>query len=137
MKKTLNIELVEKLIIEMDLTKKCRTNDYLYPRCILAYYLHKDAGWTYRRIGDLLGIKQHGTVMNSIEKYHTLIKNIKQYPDFLIVKNQVESKIFDIEIEESDNVVYEQSLIEKVMSCNNYFEMRLLQEELKKTMEVA
>jgi len=72
--------------------------------------------------------------INGIKKYENLVKHIKQYPDFLIVKNQIEAKIFDIEIEESDNVVYKQSLIEKVMSCNNYFEMRLLQEELKKTM---
>jgi hypothetical protein len=134
MKKTLNIECVENLIEELDLTKRCRTNDYLYPRSILYYHLHKELSWTYKRIADLFKVT-HATVINGINKYEDFVQHIKQYPDFLIVKNRIEAKIFDIEIEESDNVVFEQSLIEKVMACNNYFEMRLLQEELKKTME--
>jgi hypothetical protein len=136
MKKTLKIELVENLIEEMDLTKSCRLNDYLYPRSILYYNIRKYEGWSLQRIAELLKVN-HATVINGIKKYENLVKHIKQYPDFIIVKNQIEAKIFDIEIDENDNMVYEQSLIEKVMSCNNYFEMRLLQEELKKTMQVA
>jgi predicted DNA-binding protein YlxM (UPF0122 family) len=133
MKKTLKIEAVENLINELDLTRQCRLNDYLYPRSILYYNIRKYEGWSLQRIAELLKVN-HATVINGIKKYENLVNHIKQYPDFLIVKNQIEAKIFDIEIEESDNVVFEQSLIEKVMSCNNYFEMRLLQEELKKTM---
>jgi len=61
MKKTLKIELVENLIEELDLTRSCRLNDYLYPRSILYYNIRKYEGWSFQRIADLLKVN-HATV---------------------------------------------------------------------------
>jgi len=134
MKKTLNIDTVNMLVQEMDLTTKSRLNDFLYPRSILYYHLWKESHWTYQRIANLF-CKNHATVMNGIKKYIKMSQNAKQFPDFLAIKTKIELQIFDLEAEEQAK--FEASLFQKVMSCNNYFEMRLLQEELKKTMEVA
>ena len=50
--------------------------------------------------------------------------------DFKRYKELIEREVLDIKIEENKSI--EKSVIQKVLACNNYYEMRLLQEELKK-----
>lgn len=134
MKRTLNIEAVNHLIKEMDLKTKCRLNDYLFPRSILYYHLHEELKWSLAMIGKKFD-KDHATVINGIAKYHRMNSQIKQYPDFAYFKEMIESKIFDIELPEKQP--YEKSLVNRVLECQNYFEMRLLQDEIKKSLQVA
>jgi hypothetical protein len=131
-KTVIKFDAVQGLIDEMDLTTKCRTNEYLIPRCILYNILYRKGCMSLMKIGKLFN-KDHATVINGLKKYDAFML-CKDF-EFINYKEMIETRIFDFPTIYKEEL--EKSLIEKVMSCNNYFEMRLLQEELKKTMQVA
>ena len=135
MKKQIDLDVVDKLINELDLTNKCRTNEFLFPRCILYFHLKNTHGFSLEKIGKMFN-KNHATVLNGIKKYNDLSINLRSNYDFKIVKQRIEAEIFDF-IEEPEEIDSVKSLFNRVMQCNNYYSMRLLQEELKKTMQVA
>lgn len=125
-KTSVKMESVYKLIDEMDLKTKCRKNEYLIPRCILYKILYNKSLLSLQSIGKLFN-KDHATVLNGLKKYEAfmLCKDI----EFQRYKEMIEREIFDFPIEEK--IELEKTLIQKVLECENYFEMRKLQEELK------
>lgn len=133
MKRELNIESVYRLIKEHDLTTSCRQNEYLFKRCILYYYLYNDLQWTYARIGKLFN-KNHATVLSGLRRYYKLCDEAETYPEFKEDKSYIEREIFVL-TETVDVSQGELTLFERVMKCENYYEMRLIQEELKKQLE--
>ena len=132
MKKALNMDSVYSLITELDLTKECRLNQYLYPRSILYHNIRKELGWSYQSIANMFG-KNHATVMNGIFKYRELTR--KKNPEFELFKQRIESLIFDIEYKDKDKE--ELTLYQKILDCSDFWQMRKLQEEIKSKMKVA
>lgn len=132
MKKQLNMDAVSKLITDMDLTKECRLNQYLYPRSILYHNIRKELGWSYQSIANLFG-KNHATVMNGIFKYRELSRKKKH--EFELYKHRIEGIIFNIEYE--DKIKEEMTLYQKILDCSDYWQMRKLQEEIKTKMQLT
>ena len=126
------MDAVSKLITDMDLTKECRLNEYLYPRSILYHNIRKELGWSYQNIANLFG-KNHATVMNGIFKYRELSR--KKKPEFELYKHRIEGIIFDIQYE--DKVKEEMTLYQKILDCSDYWQMRKLQEEIKTKMQLT
>ena len=127
------IDEINKLIDELDLRTKCRRNEYLIPRCILYYILKKNTNISLMGIGKLFD-KDHATVMNGLRKYDALV-NSNDY-QFNELNQEIKDRVLEIQMDAEEKVVFERTLIEKVLECDNYFEMRLLQEDLKKTMQL-
>jgi hypothetical protein len=111
----LDFESVVKLIEEMDLKSKCRLRERVYGRFILYKYLRN---------------YNHSTVLHGLKQYELLSEYRYKHEDFDIVKNYICEKLGI-----SNRLVLVQTLKERVLACEDFYQMRLLQEELKKTME--
>jgi hypothetical protein len=134
MKKTLNIEVdfeaVVRLIDEMDLKSKSRLREKVYGRFIVYKYL-RNYNLSLDRIGKFFN-RDHSTVLHGLKQYELLSEYRYKHEDFDIVKNYICEKLGI-----STRLVLTQTLKECVLACEDFYQMRLLQEELKKTMQVA
>jgi len=90
-----------------------RTREYNYKRIIIANELHPHL--SYSHIGKLMN-RNHATIINMVKNY-SLLENYKDFRDY---KTRYINEILG------------DSLEEKVMLCENYWQMKQLQEELKK-----
>jgi hypothetical protein len=124
----LDFESVVKLIEEMDLKSKCRLRERVYGRFILYKYL-RNYNLSLDRIGKFFN-RDHSTVLHGLKQYELLSEYRYKHEDFDIVKNYICEKLGI-----SNRLVLVQTLKERVLACEDFYQMRLLQEELKKTME--
>ena len=126
LKAVVRLDAVYNLIDEMNLTTRCRKNEYLIPRCILYNILYHKSTISLQSIGRLFK-KNHATIINGLKKYDAYM--ICTDIEFMRYKELIEREVLDIPIKEKKTI--EKTLIHKILECNNYYEMRLLQEELK------
>jgi len=125
-----DFEAVIKLIEEMDLKSKCRLREKVYGRFILYKYL-RNYNLSLERIGKFFN-RDHTTVLHGLKQYKLLSEFRFKHEDFDVVKSYICEKLGI-----SNRLVLVQTLKERVLACEDFHQMRLLQEELKKTMEVA
>jgi hypothetical protein len=90
-----------------------RTREYNYKRIIIANELFPTL--SYSHIGRLMN-RNHATIINMVKNYALL----EPYKDFRKYRERYLNEILG------------DSLEEKVLLCNDYWQMKQLQEELKK-----
>lgn len=126
-----NLKEVEDLIKELELDTPCRSRENAYSRFVIYSHL-RNSGFTYQKIGDLFN-RKHDTVLKGVRKYNELNENAKSYPDFALIRDSI-LRVLNLNIKLKKKVVLS-NLENRILNCNNYFEMRQLQEDLKKDIE--
>jgi len=102
------------ILIKHDLTGKDRVRIKNYKRICIAQFL-RDNGVTFQEIADMMN-RNHATVVHMIKNYNLFIS----YQDFKTVARDMFSELIDRE-----------TLEERVLRCQDYWEMVKLQKELK------
>jgi hypothetical protein len=106
-----------KLQISRDgLREPNRSRDYNYKRIIIASQLHPMLSYT--DIGREMN-RNHATVINMVRNYNYLVK----YKDFREYRDEYLNEILGDTLED------------RILMCEDYWQMKQLQEELKKDLQ--
>ena len=121
---------VNSLIVVYDLKKRSRKIDYTYPRFYLMNYLRQNTNLSLAKIALLFDIKtkkglgDHSVIIYGV-KIHHLLRKDKNY--------QLATEVLKSELEEvtpSLTILDEKKIIEEVLACTSYWQMRKLQNKL-------
>ena len=120
------IEKAKNYIKDKHLTQRNRLR-YFTERRQVVYNILREEGLTLKKIGNIME-RDHATVLHNLRAYDNNIK-YKEFRDFVDLV-YLEGDLF--KEQKPDKV---KSLTEKVLTCENFWQMRRLQEELKQEIE--
>jgi hypothetical protein len=119
-----NKELLNEVILKYEVNTKSRKRDKVYARFVISKYL-KNKGWSLQKIGEELN-RDHSSIVYGLKQFELLKKEMDFKHIYSVILRDLEETEFTI-----DNPLITE-VEEKVLKCENYFQMRLLQEELIK-----
>ena len=121
----LNKEEVKEIIEEFQVNKRTNKREIAYMKFYMCHYIRKNAiVFSLQNVADLVGYKKHYNVLYALGQYDTL-KNDKFF------KKVTEELATAIRFKEQGVDRVELTLEQKVLKCENFWEMRQLQEQLK------
>jgi hypothetical protein len=123
-KKMENKELLNEVISKYEVNTKSRKRDKVYARFVISKYL-RNKGWSLCKIGEALN-RDHSNIVYALKQFDNLKNEIDFKYIYSVILRDLEENEFTIE----NPLITE--VEEKVLKCENYFQMRLLQEELIK-----
>jgi len=89
--KDIDLNKVVQVCKQLDILKKSRKREIVYQRYAAYNYLHVNTKLSYRAIGELIGGKDHATVMSGLKVYSTFTE-LKDSV-FLWTIKEIESKL--------------------------------------------
>lgn len=119
-----NKELLNEVISKYEVNTKSRKRDKVYARFVISKYL-RNKGWSLCKIGEALN-RDHSNIVYALKQFDNLKNEIDFKYIYSVILRDLEENEFTIE----NPLITE--VEEKVLKCENYFQMRLLQEELIK-----
>ncbi len=119
-----NKELLNEVIAKYEVNTKSRKRDKVYARFVISKYL-KNKGWSLQKIGEELN-RDHSSIVYALKQFDILKNEMDFKHIYSVILRDLEETEFTI-----DNPLITE-VEEKVLKCENYFQMRLLQEELIK-----
>ena len=119
-----NKELLNEVISKYEVNTKSRKRDKVYARFVISKYL-KNKGWSLQKIGEELN-RDHSSIVYALKQFDILKNEMDFKHIYSVILRDLEETEFTI-----DNPLITE-VEEKVLKCENYFQMRLLQEELIK-----
>ncbi len=119
-----NKELLNEVIAKYEVNTKSRKRDKVYARFVISRYL-KNKGWSLQKIGKALN-RDHSSIVYGLKQFDIL----KNEMDFKYIYSVILRDLEENELTIENPLITE--VEEKVLKCENYFQMRLLQEELIK-----
>lgn len=120
-------ELVEEFGIDQQTNKR----PIAYKRFYLAHYLREKAKvGTLQKVADLVGYKKHDNVVYAIKQHN----NLKRDPYYKTVTSEL---VRAIECMEQDIKREQPTLIQRVLMCEDYWQMHKLQQDIRKGMYVT
>jgi len=75
---------------DVDITKRTRKREYIFPRSVTSYFLHKYTLLTLNKIAIHVGVNDHATVLNHIKKINDL-RDV--YPEIQAELDEIDDKI--------------------------------------------
>jgi len=119
-----NKELLNEVIAKYEVNTKSRKRDKVYARFVISKYL-RNKGWSLCKIGEELN-RDHSSIVYALKQFDIL----KNEMDFKYVYSVILRDLEENELTIQNPLITE--VEEKILKCENYFQMRLLQEELIK-----
>jgi chromosomal replication initiation ATPase DnaA len=119
-----NKELLNEVILKYEVNTKSRKRDKVYARFVISKYL-RNKGWSLCKIGEALN-RDHSNIVYALKQFD----NLKNEIDFKHIYSVILRDLEENELTIENPLITE--VEEKVLKCENYFQMRLLQEELIK-----
>jgi len=119
-----NKELLNDVILKYEVNTKSRKREKVYARYVISRYL-RNKGWTLQKIGGLLN-RDHSNIVHGLKQFELLKKEM----DFKFIYSVILRDLEETELTLENPFVLD--IEERVLKCENYFQMRLLQEELIK-----
>jgi hypothetical protein len=119
-----NKELLNEVILKYEVNTKSRKRDKVYARFVISRYL-RNKGWSLCKIGEALN-RDHSNIVYALKQFDILKNEMDFKHIYSVILRDLEENEFTIE----NPLITE--VEEKVLKCENYFQMRLLQEELIK-----
>ena len=119
-----NKELLNEVIAKYEVNTKSRKREKVYARFVISKYL-RNKGWSLQKIGEVLN-RDHSNVVYALKQFDNLKNEIDFKYIYSLIFRDLEQSEFTIEYPLITK------LEERVLKCENYFQMRLLQEELIK-----
>jgi len=119
-----NKELLNEVIAKYEVNTKSRKRDKVYARFVISKYL-KNKGWSLQKIGKELN-RDHSSIIYALKQFDILKNEMDFKHIYSVILRDLEENEFTI-----DNPLITE-VEDKVLKCENYFQMRLLQEELIK-----
>jgi hypothetical protein len=123
-KKMENKELLNEVIAKYEVNTKSRKRDKVYARFVISKYL-RNKGWSLQKIGEELN-RDHSSIVYALKQFDILKNEMDFKHIYSVILRDLEETEFTI-----DNPLITE-VEERVLKCENYFQMRLLQEELIK-----
>jgi hypothetical protein len=124
MKKMENKELLNNVIAKYEVNTKSRKREKVYARFVISKYL-RNKGWSLQKIGGVLN-RDHSNVVYALKQF----ENLKNEIDFKYIYSVILRDLEETELTLENPLITE--VENRVLKCENYFQMRLLQEELIK-----
>ena len=119
-----NKELLNKVIAKYEVNTKSRKREKVYARYVISRYL-RNKGWTLQKIGGVLN-RDHSNIVHGLKQFELLKKEM----DFKYIYSVILRDLEQTELTLENPCILD--IEERVLKCENYFQMRLLQEELIK-----
>jgi hypothetical protein len=119
-----NKELINDVIAKYEVNTKSRKREKVYARYVISRYL-RNKGWTLQKIGGLLN-RDHSNIVHGLKQFELLKKEM----DFKYIYSVILRDLEQTELTLENPCILD--IEERVLKCENYFQMRLLQEELIK-----
>jgi hypothetical protein len=119
-----NKELLNEVIAKYEVNTKSRKRDKVYARFVISKYL-RNKGWSLQKIGEELN-RDHSSIVYALKQFDILKNEMDFKHIYSVILRDLEETEFTI-----DNPLITE-VEERVLKCENYFQMRLLQEELIK-----
>jgi hypothetical protein len=119
-----NKELLNEVIAKYEVNTKSRKRDKVYARFVISRYL-RNKGWSLCKIGKALN-RDHSNIVYGLKQFELL----KNEMDFKYVYSVILRDLEETELTIENPCILD--IEERVLKCENYFQMRLLQEELIK-----
>ena len=119
-----NKELLNEVILKYDVNTKSRKREKVYARYVISRYL-RNKGWTLCKIGEVLN-RDHSNIVHGLKQFELLKKEM----DFKFIYSVILRDLEETELTLENPLITE--VEDRVLKCENYFQMRLLQEELIK-----
>jgi len=117
-------ELLNDVILKYEVNTKSRKREKVYARFVICKHL-RNKGWGVSKIGEALN-RDHSTVVWALKQFEILKNEI----DFKYICSSILRDLEETEISINNPLISE--IEERILKCENYFQMRLLQEELIK-----
>jgi len=123
-KDILNNDLLNEVILKYEMNTKSRKREKVYARFVVCRYLRNN-GWSLTKIGEVVN-RDHATVIWALKQFELLKNEI----DFKYIYSAILRDLQETELTIENPLITE--IEERILKCENYFQMRLLQEELIK-----
>lgn len=120
----LDNQLLKDVILKYEINTQSRKREKVYARFVVCRYL-RNYGWPLSKIGQVIN-RDHSTVLWALKQFELL----KNEMDFKYIYSVVLRDLQETELTIENPLISE--IEERILKCENYFQMRLLQEELIK-----
>lgn len=123
-KDILDNQFLNEVVLKYELNTKSRKREKVYARFVICRYL-RNQGRSLTAIGKVIN-RDHATVLWALKQFELL----KNELDFKYIYSVVLRDLQETESSIENPLISE--IEERILKCENYFQMRLLQEELIK-----
>ena len=123
-KDILDNQFLNEVVLKYELNTKSRKREKVYARFVICRYL-RNQGRSLNAIGKVIN-RDHATVLWALKQFELL----KNELDFKYIYSVVLRDLQETESSIENPLISE--IEERILKCENYFQMRLLQEELIK-----
>jgi len=120
----LDDKFLNEVVLKYELNTKSRKREKVYARFVVCRYL-RNKGLSLTAIGNVIN-RDHATVLWALKQFELLKNEI----DFKYIYSVVLRDLQETELTIENPLISE--IEERILKCENYFQMRILQEELIK-----